>query len=87
VASLLLAWTSLHDTRFPRRAAGGWLVLALVLIAWVSIMQWGPAPTTDEWLTIPVTMQKIVAVAIVVVFFYEMHEVDRVVTGVRESAV
>jgi hypothetical protein len=87
VASLLLAWTSLHDTRFPRRAAGGWLVLALVLIAWVSIMQWGPAPTTDEWLTIPVTMQKIVAVAIAVVFFYEMHEVDRVVTGVRESAV
>jgi len=87
VASLLLASTSFRDRRFPRRVAGGWLLLAIVLISWVSIMQWGPAPTTDEWLTIPVTMQKIVAVAIVVVFSYEMYEADRVVASVRSDAV
>jgi len=40
-----------------------------------------------EWLTIPVTTQKIVAVAIVVVFTYEMYEADRVVARVREDAV
>ena len=74
VATLLLAWVTALNNRFPRRVPIGWLVLALVLVAWFSVMPW--APTTDLALTIPVTLQKIVAVAVLVIFPFQSHEAE-----------
>jgi len=87
VASLLFALVTARDDRFPRRVAAGWLALALVLVAWASVMYWGRPPTTDEWLTIPVTLQKIATVALLVVFWFQSYEAERVLANVEGDAV
>jgi hypothetical protein len=79
VAILLFAWATALNDRFPRRVPIGWFVLALVLVAWISVMPW--APTNDLALTIPVTLQKIVAVAVLVIFSFQSHEAERAVAG------
>ena len=79
VASLLFALATARDDRFPRRVAVAWLAVTLVLAALFS-MWWGPEITTDQGLTIQVTVQKMVAIAIVIIFIYQSHEADRVVT-------
>jgi hypothetical protein len=80
-ATLLLAWATALNKRFPRRVPLGWLVLALVLVAWVSVMPW--APTNSLALTIPVTLQKIVAVALLVVFSFQSREAERALAQSR----
>lgn len=82
VAASLFAMAASRDDRFPRRVAVGWLVLALVLVGWVSAMRWGPPPTTERWLTISVTLQKVVALAVVGIFTFQCYEAERVVAGV-----
>lgn len=79
VAILLFTLATALDDRFPRRVPIGWLALALVLVAWMSVMRW-PA-ITDLQLTIPVTLQKIVAVALLVIFYFQSYEAERAVAG------
>jgi len=85
VATALLALATALNGRFPRRVPIGWLVLTLVLVAWASVMTW--QPTTDLELTIPVTLQKIVAVALLVVLTLQSYEAERVVVDVTRDAV
>ena len=75
VATLLFAWATALTDRFRRRVPIGWLVLALVLVAWISVMPW--PPVTDLELTIPVTLQKVVAIAILVIFSFQSYEAER----------
>ena len=79
VAILLFAWATALNDRFPRRVPIGWVVLALVLVAWMSVMPWAPA--TDLELTIPVTLQKIVAIAVLGIFSFQSYEAERAVAG------
>ena len=83
VAILLFASAAALDDRFPRRVPIGWLVLALVLVAWVSVMPWRPA--TDLELAIPVTLQKIVAISMLVIFSVQSYDAERVVAGVTAN--
>ena len=78
VAILLFALATALDDRFPRRVPFGWLALTLVLVAWMSVMRW--PPTTDLQLTIPVTLQKTVALAVLVIFYFQSYEAERAVT-------
>jgi hypothetical protein len=83
VAILLFAWATALNDRFPRRVPIGWLALALVLVGWISVMPWAPA--TDLELAIPVTLQKIVAIAMLVIFSFQSYEAERAVAGVTAN--
>jgi hypothetical membrane protein len=84
VATALLALASALDRRLPRRIPMGWLVFTLVLVAWASVMTW--RPTTDLELTIPVTLQKVVAITLLVVLTFQSYEAERVVAGAATTA-
>jgi drug/metabolite transporter (DMT)-like permease len=79
LAILLFAWTTALNDRFPRRVPLGWLVLALVFVAWVSVTPREPATALE--LTIPVTLQKIVAIAVLVIFSFQSYEAERAVAA------
>lgn len=82
IATLLLARAATRAERFPRRVAIGWLVLAGVLAVWMAFIPW--RPTTDLELAIPVTLQKLVGVAVLAVGFFQIREAERVLA--RPSA-
>lgn len=77
VATLLLALATARDERFPRRVPVGWLVLAGVLAGWMTLLPW--RPSTDLELAIPVTVQKLVGVALLAVALFQIHQAERVV--------
>jgi hypothetical membrane protein len=78
LVTLPLAFATLRDERFPRRAAVAWAALTCVLAAYVFVLQWGPRLTTDRGLMIQVVAQKIVASTAMIVMVYQSYEAGRV---------
>jgi hypothetical membrane protein len=79
VATALLAAATALNEHVRRRAAIGWLVLTSVVVAWAFVMPM--RPTTDRELAIPVTLQKIVAIALIVTLTFESLEAERLVAA------
>jgi hypothetical protein len=78
VMALLLTVASLYSSVLPRRVAVAWAALAAVLVGFVGVLEWGPALTTSNGLTIHVVAQKIAAIATAGIFVYLSVEADRV---------
>ena len=84
IALLLLAYATALDRRFRRRVPVGWLTLAALLVAWMSVMPW--RPSTDLALAVPVTLQKVVAVAVVATLLFQSREAERVMGQSKRAA-
>ena len=76
VATALLSAATARDDRFGSRVPLAWLALTLIVMAWMSMML-GPRPTTPLALAIPVTLQKIVAGALVGTVVFQGFEAER----------
>ena len=75
IALLLFAYATAFDRRLPRSVPIGWFALAVVLLAWTVVMRW--RPSTDLALAVPVTLQKVVAVAVVLSLVLQSREAER----------
>ena len=74
--ALFFALASFADPAFPRRVTVAWLVLTLVLAAYVVMLGWGPNVMTTHGLGIQVAAQKIVTVCGVLLLAYQVYEAD-----------
>jgi len=74
---LLLAIASRRDAQIPKRFTIGWIVLTVVLSAYVVMLGWGPDLTTVEGLTTQVVSQKLVALFAISILFLQSLEADR----------
>jgi hypothetical protein len=77
LAALLFTIVTAREPRFSRRAVVGWLFLTVVLAANVVVLNWGPALDTDAGLVVQVTAQKITFLALLLTFFSESYEAQR----------
>jgi len=77
LAGLMLALAARRDPRFSPAAALGWLVLTIVVAAYVADLQWGPVIGTEFGLVFQVTAQKIVAIVGGVVIVLQTYEAER----------
>jgi hypothetical protein len=75
IALLFFAYATALDRRLPRGVPIGWFALAVVLLAWMVVMGW--RPSTDLALAVPVTLQKVVAVAVVLSLILQSREAER----------
>jgi hypothetical protein len=80
LALLLFAAASARDGRLPRGVSVAWVVLAFTVAAWFA-MRWGPGVNTDLGLTIQATVQKCVAVVIVVGLVYQTYHAKAASAG------
>jgi drug/metabolite transporter (DMT)-like permease len=79
MATLLFALATALNDRFPRRVPMGWLALTFVLLTWVLV---GPLRLIhDPGLTIAITSQKILGIALLAIFALETYEAERFVAG------
>lgn len=78
VMTLLLACATLYSHVWPRRVAGAWAALTIVLAGNAALLEWGPILTTPDGLIIHVVAQKIVAVTAAAIFVYLSFEADRI---------
>jgi FtsH-binding integral membrane protein len=76
IALLLFAYATALDRRLPRAVPIGWFTLAVLLLAWMVVMRW--RPSTDLALAVPVTLQKGVAVAVVLSLILQSRAAERV---------
>jgi hypothetical membrane protein len=83
LALLLFAAASERDGRLPRGVSVAWVVLAFTVAAWFA-MRWGPGVNTDLGLTIQATVQKCVAVVIVVGLVYQTYHAKAAGAGGEE---
>jgi len=68
---LFFAFATARDRRFPIGVVSGWMLLAVVLAAFIAVR----VPiTSDTGLVIQVTAQKIVFVMIAATLLYESHQ-------------
>ena len=75
---LLLAIASWRDPNIPKRLAMGWVVLTVVLSAYVVVLGWGPHLTTVSGLVSQVVSQKLVEILATSILFYQSLEADRI---------
>jgi len=85
VSSVLFAIAAAQDDRFSKGVTVGWLALTLVIIV-LALMRFGPGIATKQGLTIQVTVQKVVAVAVLVIGAYQTYQADHVVARIRRGA-
>jgi hypothetical membrane protein len=76
--ALFFGLASMADHAFPRRVTVAWLMLTVILIAYVGMLGWGPSVETTRGLEIQVTAQKAVSVVAVLVIGYLTYEGDRI---------
>jgi hypothetical membrane protein len=77
VALLLFGYATARDRRFRRGVSIGWFALAVVLLAWMVAMRW--RPSTDLALAVPVTLQKVVALGVVMSLVVQSREAERAI--------
>ena len=82
---LLLGLASRYSNALPRRVSIAWMTLTAVLAAYVVLVGWGPTTATADGLITQITAQKIVAMSIVVIFFYSSVEAERAVAAVSQK--
>ena len=70
-AAACFAIATARDRRFSRRAVAGWIVLTVLLAAYIGILQWGPRIRTDYGLTFQATAQKVIVFALLVIVWLE----------------
>jgi hypothetical protein len=83
--ALFFALASITDRAFPRRVTVAWLMLTVVLIAYVGMLGWGPTLETTRGLAIQVVAQKTVAIVALLVIGYVTYEGDRVLAHAGQS--
>jgi hypothetical membrane protein len=76
IATALLGLATARDNRCRRRVAICWFALTSIELIWTSVML-SVLPTTDLQLAIPVTLQKLVAGALVGTLVFQSWEADR----------
>jgi len=76
VATALLGLATARDNRFRHRVAICWFALTCIEVIWTSVML-SVLPTNDLQLAIPVTLQKLVAIALVGTLVLQSWEADR----------
>lgn len=76
VATAFLSLATMLNGRLRRRVPIGWLALTAVVVAWASMML-RAQPTTELELAIPVTLQKVVALALVATVVFQSYEAER----------
>jgi hypothetical protein len=74
----LFAMATARDGRFRRTAAAAWILLTVVMAAYVGVIEWGPRPRTAFGLTFQVTAQKIVIAALFAVIVLQSVEAERI---------
>ena len=86
LVALLMALASRADQVVPRRVTIGWVALAVVLAAYVVMLDFGPSTRTPSGLVAQVVAQKIVTVAAVIGIVFQSCEADRRTLALRRSA-
>jgi len=86
LVALLLAGAAFADTRLPRTVGVGWLVLSVVLIAYVVELQFAPSTASLRGLTTQVIAQKLVVVSAVAVLLAQSVLLSRR-SGVPDTTV
>jgi hypothetical membrane protein len=76
IATSLLCVATLVTDRLRRRVAVGWCALTAVVVVWASTMLQS-GPMTAMQLAIPVTLQKLVAGALVAIIVFQSREAER----------
>jgi hypothetical protein len=74
----LFAMATVRDTRFRRTAAAAWILLTMVMAAYVGVIEWGPRPRTAYGLAFQVTAQKIVITTLFAVIVLQTVEAERI---------
>lgn len=86
LATLLLALASRADRGIPRQVSIGWVVLTVVLAAYVGILDWGPSTRTPNGLVVQVVAQKIVTISAVLLIVFETYVADRALVPARRGS-
>ena len=81
----LFAMATARDPRFRRIAATAWILLTVVMAAYVGVIEWGPRPRTAFGLTFQVTAQKIVITALFAVIVLQSVEAERIAAAETRS--
>jgi hypothetical protein len=77
VATLLFALATALNDRFPRRVPIGWLTLTFLLLTWLLV---GPLRLIhDPGLTITISGQKILGIALLAILALESYEAERII--------
>ena len=77
LVALLMALASRADPAVPRRVTIGWVALAVMLVGYVAMLDFGPSTRTPSGLVEQVVAQKIVTLAAVVGIVFQSYEADR----------
>ena len=85
IATLLLTMATAQDPRFRRRAPVCWLALTIIVIAWASAML-SIRPSTSHELAIPVTLQKVVGIALLATLVLEATRRNESAEILRQTA-
>jgi hypothetical protein len=80
IATALLFVATALNHRLRRRVPVGWFAVTAVVVSWASMML-RPPPTTELELAIPVTLQKVVASALVATIVFQSYEAERARTA------
>jgi hypothetical membrane protein len=82
---LLLAIASWRDARIPMRFTAGWIALTVVLSGYVVMLGWGPDLTSVRGLTTQVVSQKLVALLVISILFFQSLEADRLTPALMRA--
>ena len=74
--NLIFAIATTLDARFPRIVPLGWSLVTAVLLGWIWVSH--RVSSTDLGQCIAIAYQKIVAVVVVMNFFFQIYQADRV---------
>lgn len=85
LATLLMAFASRADPGTPKRVTAAWIVLTVILAAYVVILDWGPSTRTPSGLVVQVVAQKVVAVSAVLLIIVQTYLADPVIRRIAVS--
>src|SRR5215218_8453232 len=76
--AVLMALATARSAVFGRRAAVAWALLALGLVGYATILEWGPSVDWPDGLLVQVIAQKAATSIVILGLVYVAREVDRV---------
>ncbi len=84
-AALLFAVATAHDRRFRRTVPLGWVAVALLIPALVTMRWWGPPVTTERELMYHAIAQKFAIFASIGILIYQSYAARRAAPSARHS--